>query len=317
MLSRQIRWLLAAVLCTSCGFASERVLADEAQVYPAAILGFQERGTEVKGLGDKASDLLFAELVANPDLFLLDREDLQKTLTEMKLNLSGVVRPDEAIQVGRLSGAKILITGSVIHVDQTIYVVAKIIGAETSRVLGASVKGDVGEKFGPLIEKLAKDVASTITDRGDQLVAEPASRDSRVAALKEKIGRGKKPLLSIEVAERHVGQAAFDPAAQTELMLLARETGFEVVDLEQGTAGAADLKVAGEGVSEFAGRVGDLISVKARVEVKVVDRQTGKVLAVDRQTAVVVDLTEQLAGKAALSEAAAKIAERLLPKLVK
>ena len=38
---------------------------------------------------------------------------------------------------------------------------------------------------------------------------------------------------------------------------------------------------------------------------------------VDRQTAVVVDLSEQLAGKAALQEAAAVIAERLLPKLVK
>jgi len=37
---------------------------------------------------------------------------------------------------------------------------------------------------------------------------------------------------------------------------------------------------------------------------------------VDRQTALVVDLTEQLAGKAALQEAAARLAERLLPKLV-
>jgi hypothetical protein len=33
-------------------------------------------------------------------------------------------------------------------------------------------------------------------------------------------------------------------------------------------------------------------------------------------TAVVVDLTEQIAGKAALQEAAAQIAERILPKLI-
>ena len=42
-----------------------------------------------------------------------------------------------------------------------------------------------------------------------------------------------------------------------------------------------------------------------------------KVLAVDRHTVVVVDLTEALAGKSALQEAAAVIAERLLPKLLK
>ena len=48
-----------------------------------------------------------------------------------------------------------------------------------------------------------------------------------------------------------------------------------------------------------------------------VERKTGKVLAADRQTALVVDLSEQIAGKAALQQAAATLAERLLPKLVK
>ena len=53
------------------------------------------------------------------------------------------------------------------------------------------------------------------------------------------------------------------------------------------------------------------------MEVKAVDQYTGKVIAIDRQTSVQVDLTEQLAGKAALQEAAAAVAQRLLPKIVK
>jgi hypothetical protein len=44
---------------------------------------------------------------------------------------------------------------------------------------------------------------------------------------------------------------------------------------------------------------------------------TDKIIAIDRQTAVMVDLTEQIAGKNALQSAAAQIAERLLPQLVK
>ena len=59
------------------------------------------------------------------------------------------------------------------------------------------------------------------------------------------------------------------------------------------------------------------MTVKARLEIKAVERSTDKVLAVDRHTVVVVDLTEPLAGKSALQEAAAVIAERLLPKLIK
>lgn len=57
------------------------------------------------------------------------------------------------------------------------------------------------------------------------------------------------------------------------------------------------------------------MSAKARLEVKAIDRASGKVLAIDRQTTVASDLSEQIAAKTALQEAAAAIAERLLPKI--
>jgi hypothetical protein len=122
--------------------------------------------------------------------------------------------------------------------------------------------------------------------------------------------------VSVQIAERHVGQRTMDPAAQTELMVLLKATGFAVL-APDAAAGPADVTLKGEGLSELLGRRGELVSVRARVEVQAVDRRTGRVLAVDRQTAVVVDLAEQLAGKAALEQAAAAIAERMLPKLVR
>ena len=121
--------------------------------------------------------------------------------------------------------------------------------------------------------------------------------------------------MRVRIIERHVGQPTIDPAAETEIARFCKATGFGLVDPEHASEGEADVVVTGEAFSEFAGRHGDLISVKARVEVKAVDRKTGKVLAVDRQTAVAVDLAEQVAGKTALQEAAASIAGRLLPKI--
>jgi hypothetical protein len=129
--------------------------------------------------------------------------------------------------------------------------------------------------------------------------------------------KGKRPAVLIEIRERHIGQGAFDPAAQTEMMLLCKETGFDIVDASEGLRAKADVLITGEAISEFASRHGKLFSVKARVEVKAVDRRTGMVLAADRQTTVAVDLAEQIAGKTGLQQAAADIAERLLPKLVK
>lgn len=284
-------------------------------IYPAAVLPFQERGAEVKGLGTQMTDLLFVQLVADPELYLVERDELTKVLEELELSRSGLVHPAHALDVGHLTGAKILITGSVLQAGGHLYVIAKIIGTETSRVLGASVKGHPNDDLDRLARELAAEVSKTVKRRAADLVAKPVTRVDRLETLKKKLGKGPRPTVAIQVTERHVGQRTIDPAAETELALFCRELGFAVVDGAQGNRGEADVLLTGEGFSEFAARHGQLISVRARLELKAVERRTGRVLAVDRQTTVVVDLTEQIAGKTALQEAAAELASRILPQL--
>jgi TolB-like protein len=286
-------------------------------VYPIAVFAFEERGAGAKEMGGKVTDILFAKLAARDELNLVDREDLKKTLAEQELSLSGVVKTSEANKIGQLTGAKILVTGSVIHADKRLYLVAKMIGTETSRVVGASVDGKVGDELASLVEKLAEKVGEAIVDHSEKLVAKAVARTDRLAALRTQLKNRTKPVVMIRIAERHVGRPVIDPAAQTELTLFCKELGFDVLDPEEGLKSKADVLISGEGFSEFATRHGNLVSVKARVEIKAVDRLTDKVLTADRHTALVVDLAEQVAGKAALQEATAALAERVLPKLVK
>jgi TolB-like protein len=296
---------------------------------PVAILPFQERGAATRpggapggDDGGKVTDLLFASLVAEPALVLIEREDIRTLLDEQALNLSGLANPAEAVRVGQLTGAKILVTGSVLRVDNSLYLVAKVIGTETSRVLGASVKGTARDDLGKLAEDLAAEIVKLVTDRGGELLPKVVARQDRLAALQKALPAGDRPTLLVEIEEQHLGAGAviagaavIDPAAETEVTLFAKETGFAVVDAKEGKRSGAAVILQGEAISEPAVRHGNLVSAKARLEVKAIDQATGKVLAIDRQTTVATDLTEQIAAKTALQDAAAMIAERLLPKI--
>lgn len=301
---------LSVVLCVNAPAHAE----EKPTIYPVAVLPFTERGADVKELGSKISDLLFARLSSEPELTLVDREDLKKTIAEQELNISGAVNPAEANKVGQLTGAKILVTGSVMQIENTLYLVAKVIGTETSRVFGARAKGGATDDMSKLTDSIGDQITKIIADQSTKLVGKPLTREDRVASIKQKLGNAKLPVIRVHIEERHVGQATIDPAAETELALIATEAGFEAMDSESKKKNV-DVMITGEGFSEFGMRISNFVSVKARVEIKAVDRQTGKLLAIDRQTSVALDLSEQVAGKTALQEASALIAERLLPKL--
>lgn len=287
------------------------------RVPPLAVLPFEERGSGTKGYGTKISDFLVASLAENPELVVVERAELNKMLDEQKLSLSGTVKPDEAVQVGRLTGAKILVLGSIVELDSTLVLSARITGTETSRIVGAKVKGKTSDDLADLADQLAEKIVSAMTDRSNELIAKPITEEDRIAKIKKALGDKPRPKVWVHVTERHVGHATIDPAAETEVSKLLEAAGFTVIDHKEGNRKQADVVLEGEAFSEFAARHNDLISVKARVEIKAVNRESAERIASDRQTEIVVDLAEHVAGKTALQQAAAELATRLIPKLVK
>ena len=225
-------------------------------------------------------------------------------LGEQELGLSGTVSPDTAAKVGHLTGAKVLVTGRVFKADKELVIVAKIIGTETSRVYGELVKGPAASSLTDLSGDLARKIAATVTQKGDTLVAKVESREDRIARIKKSVGGKTLPSVSVKIGERHFGQPVIDPAAETELSLILKECGFTLVDDK--SKEKADVEITGDAFSAFGMRKGNLISCKARVELKA-QKRTGEILAVDRQTSVAVDITEQTAAKTALQQAAAEL----------
>jgi hypothetical protein len=278
-----------------------------------AIFDFESKEEAVRELGPKVAALLNARLSADPNLILVERAELEKALGEQELGLSGTVSGETAAKVGHLTGAKVLITGKVFKVDRELLLVAKVIGTETSRVYGELSKGPAGGSLEDVVSQLAQKIATTVNAKVDTLIARVTTREDRVEAIKKTLKDAKRPSLSVRIPEQHFGNHVIDPAAQTELALILQRAGFALVD--EKSAEKPDIEITGDAFSAFGVRRGNLISCKARVELKAQNRADGKIIAVDRQTDVAVDIAEQIAAKNALQSAAAEIASRLAPRL--
>jgi hypothetical protein len=291
--------------------AGKTIAADE--VYSVAVFDFESQGEMARDLGKQIATLVNANLSAEPNLILVERAELDKALGEQELGLSGTVTPESAAKVGQLTGAKVLVTGRVFKTDTELFIVAKIIGTETSRVYGELVKGRVDAPISDLSESLAKKIAADVSQKGDTLVAKVETHEDRVAKIKKELAGSKLPVVSVKIAEQHLGQAVIDPAAQTELSLILQQCGFTLAD--DNSTNRPAIEITGEAFSEFGMSKGNLKSCRARIEIKARDVASGNIISVDRQTSVAVDIAEHIAAKTALQNGADELAERLLPKL--
>lgn len=310
---RQSALLAFVGLLLTAGFALP-VTAAGAPPVTVAVFDFEGPDRADPTVGRDVSALLSAQLSTVPELWLVERAELDKLLGEQELGLSGGVTPDTAAAVGLLTGARVLVTGRVIQAGQERLLVAKVISTETSRVFGQMARG-AGKSAADLAEDLGRKVAGVIHTQRDALLPKAKSVPDRVAAIRQALEGKELPTVSVSLPERHFGGPTFDPAAETELGRVLKEVGFKVISAD--ASPKADVTLTGEAFSEFGMRRGNLVSCAARVEIKAVATDGREVVAVDRQTTRALNLSEQIAAKTALQEAAAILAERVLPKLAK
>ena len=79
--------------------------------------------------------MLISELAANPAARVVEREEIEKLLAEQNLGTSGKVAPETAAKIGKLVGARYVITGSFIDFYGDFRLDARLVNVETSEII--------------------------------------------------------------------------------------------------------------------------------------------------------------------------------------
>lgn len=92
---------------------------------------------------DKSSAEYFAEqmnfaISRNRTFKTVERRDLQKILKELELGMSGMVEDENAVKVGRLIGARMIVTGRLYAKNKNYEVFLKLLRVETGEVLSVN-----------------------------------------------------------------------------------------------------------------------------------------------------------------------------------
>ena len=277
------------------------VVAEPIMVPTTAVLHFEARSRRAEGdkVGKSVSELLFVNLLEGGNIDLVERAELDKALDELHLSAVGMASSESQVKLGQIIGAKILITGSVFDAGEKHYLVAKIIGVETSRVKGCSVSG-TGDYL-DLVPELAQKVRTTLETDFEKLLPKKATVFSVADRLADVKGAGRKVYLDVKES---IQQAVPDPASDIALKKLLLALDFQVVNVRS----EADFAIVCEAIASQAGQYHKFSSAEARVELSVYRVKENKLLSVGARKETMAGATYVIAAKDAINQATLKLA---------
>ncbi len=103
-----------------------------------AVLEFVSGDEKITELGRHISEELVSEFAALGGLDVVERQHLQRIISELRLGMGDLWDPTNARRVGKQAGADAILTGTVTDRLTTLRINARVIDTETGRILAAA-----------------------------------------------------------------------------------------------------------------------------------------------------------------------------------
>lgn len=123
---------------------------------------FGEGSEDLELLEVGLQQLLLSELAQYDTLRIVERSVLSEAIEEQNLGASGRVDAATAAQVGRIVGARYMITGSFIQLSGDFHLNARVVDVETTEYLVTERLRDDRENLYPLVVRMAEAIVEDI-----------------------------------------------------------------------------------------------------------------------------------------------------------
>ncbi len=145
------------LLCLVLAGASQGFAASGFKKTKIAVLDFVPKGKSfaTEDMGGIVAEWFTTALVQDGRFEVVERVLLQKILEEQKLGMTGLIDESSSAEIGKILGVKSIISGSVLQLDETIEVNARIINVVTGSIVAAeNIRSSSGANLKTVIEEL-------------------------------------------------------------------------------------------------------------------------------------------------------------------
>jgi TolB-like protein len=118
-------WLLLAVIMSGITFTAETAFCTR-----VAVIDFESIGDD-PNIGRGVTEIVRTELIKTGNYEVVERALLNKIIEEQRFQLSDLVDPSKAVELGKLLGADLILTGSVVKIGTSYTINARFIDVKT------------------------------------------------------------------------------------------------------------------------------------------------------------------------------------------
>jgi TolB-like protein len=144
-----------------------------------AILNFKVNSptSEFNYLGEGITEMLITNLSQYDTLQIVERERLEKVVSELKLGQTGLLNENDAQKVGNIVGADLMILGSITKVGEKIRIDSHLLEVKSGKILKAQkASADNSDAVFDMIDELTEKIASDFIVKKEQTVNKDSPR---------------------------------------------------------------------------------------------------------------------------------------------